>query len=83
MGKPPSIHNLDDSNVVGRDASTVGISRLQMDLMSSSSEIHSSRASLLVLLDPDDEGTKILRNIRTYPATQPRPLRLESSATAL
>jgi len=83
MEKTPSIHNLDDSNVAGRDPGTVGISRLQMDLMPSSSELRSSRATLLGLLDPDDEGTKILRNIRKYPATQPHPLRLESSATPL
>jgi len=64
MGKAPSIHNRGDSNVAGRDATTVGISRLQMDLIPSSSELRSSRATLLGLLDPEDEGIMILRNIR-------------------
>jgi len=83
MGKAPSIHNLDDSNVAGRKATTLCISRLQMELMPSSSESRSSKATLLGLLDPEDEGTTILRNKRKYPATKPHPLSLESSAKPL
>lgn len=75
--------NLDDSNVAGRDATTLGISRLQMELTPSSSESRSSKATLLGLLDPEEEGTTILRNIRKYPATKPHPVRVKSSATPL
>jgi hypothetical protein len=52
-----------------------------MELTPSSSESRSSKATPLGLLDPEEENTMILRNIRKYPSTKPHPVRLESSAT--